>query len=114
MSTLPVPSSSSSTRTSDSLVVRFTRALRLTPRTSRTFGSRLNLPVWPCPLAGRIRGHLEQCLFERGHLSRRPDADPEPGRRPGLTNQYTAVEQTLPDSVSIGELAEQHEVGVGV
>ena len=56
--------------------------------------------------------HLGECLLERRHLVGGADRDPQPAVRAGLPDQHAAVEQRLPDSMTVLEAAEQYEVGV--
>ena len=44
----------------------------------------------------------------------RPSRDPEPARDADVAHQHAPVEQALPGRGLVAELAEQHEVGVGV
>src|ERR1700761_5106893 len=99
-STTPMPSRSSLTRIWVSWVRRSTRALR----------SRFT----PAPPNTVSFDHFVQGRSERRHLLGGPDRDPEPAGRPDLADQHAPVDQPLPDRVSVGERAEQHEVGVRV
>src|SRR6056297_3016755 len=97
MELTPVPSSSSSTRTSLSLVARSTRAALLIDN--------------HCSLT-EIRQRFIECGDKPSVLFRSPHRYPKPPCRPGFSDQHPAIHQLLTYLVPIGEDPEQAEVGI--
>ena len=67
----------------------------------------VSLPEWAV-----VRRDLTQGGEESVGLLRRAGRDPEPAGQPDVAHQDAAVEQRLPRGVRVGEVPEQHEVGV--
>ena len=58
--------------------------------------------------------HGRQGIPERRHLVCRADRDPQPSVGSSLADQHPAIEQTLPDSMTVLEGPERTEIGIGV
>src|SRR3954462_11285688 len=117
ISSIPLPSRSTSTSTEDSLVTRSTRPVRgPTPMRFPPCGfmashSQAQAVSWRPTRRLGDAGPAKR-LEERIVLAVQPRGDPEPARQAHVAHEHTAVEQALPDGGLVVEPAEQHEVRV--